>query len=65
MGKMAQLPQISNFKNSKLPESYATFQNVVKNIEGFFFPYFHIYYVAKFGKIIFWMIVTSAKSQNP
>jgi hypothetical protein len=43
MGKLAQICQISNFKNSKLPESYATFQKVAKNIEGFIFSYFHIY----------------------
>jgi hypothetical protein len=49
MSKMAQIRQISNFKNSKLPESYATFQKVAENIEGFIFSYFHIYYVAKFG----------------
>jgi hypothetical protein len=40
MGKMAQIHQISKFKNFKLPESYATFQKVAKNIEGFFFPTF-------------------------
>jgi len=43
MGKLAQICQISNFKNSKLPESYATFQKVAKNIERFIFSYFHIY----------------------
>jgi hypothetical protein len=35
MGKMVQICWISNFKNSKLPESYDNFQKVAKNIEGF------------------------------
>ncbi len=52
MGKMAQIRQISDFKNSKLPVSYDNFQKVAKNIKGFCFvkkKNLHIYYVAKFG----------------
>jgi hypothetical protein len=37
MGKMAQIRQISDFKNSKLPVSYDNFQKVAKNIKGFCF----------------------------
>jgi len=37
MGKMAQICQISNFKNSKSPESYDNFQKVATNIKGFYF----------------------------
>lgn len=37
MGKMTQICQISNFKNSKSPESYDNFQKVAKNIKGFYF----------------------------
>ncbi len=36
-GKMAQICQIWNFKNSKSPESYDNFQKVTKNIKGFYF----------------------------
>ncbi len=41
MGKMAQIRQISNLRNSKSPESYDNFQKVAKNIKGSsFFPSF-------------------------
>jgi len=52
MGKMAQICQISNLKNSKLPEAYDNFQKVAKNIEGFccfLKKNLHIYYVAESG----------------
>jgi hypothetical protein len=50
MGKMAQIRQILNFKNSKLLDFYNNLKKVAKNIEGFcFFSYLHIYYVAKLG----------------
>jgi hypothetical protein len=48
---MAQIRQISNVKNSKMPESYNSFQKVhnqeYRRILVFLF-YLHIYYVAKF-----------------
>jgi hypothetical protein len=34
MGKMAQIRQVSNLRNSKSPESYDNFQKVAKNING-------------------------------
>jgi hypothetical protein len=52
MGKMAQIRSISNFKNSKLPESYDNFQKVsqeYRRILLFFYKNLHIYYVAKSG----------------
>jgi hypothetical protein len=35
MEKMAQICQISKKKNSRLPDFYAKFQQVARNIEGF------------------------------
>jgi hypothetical protein len=37
--------------------------DLVDSPEYIFF-YFHIWYVARFGQIIFWMIATLAISQN-
>ncbi len=44
---------------------YDKLQQIAKNIKGFYFFYFHICYIAKFGLIIFWMIATLTRSQNP
>jgi len=48
---MAQIRQISNVKNSQLPESYNNFQKVGSQEYRrmlFFLKNLHIYYVAKF-----------------
>jgi hypothetical protein len=66
MGKMAQIRQISYFKNSKSPEPYDNFQRVAKDIEGFcFFPTCIHVMLPNSAKNIFWMIATLATSRNP
>ncbi len=62
MQKMEQSCETLNFKKSKGLESFDIFKKITKNI--IFLNYFHIYYVAKLGSIILWMIIILNTPQN-
>jgi hypothetical protein len=67
MGKMAQIRQLLNFKNSKLSNFYNNLKKVAKNIEGFCFFFLSSYLLCSQIWLFFFfgMIVTLAISQNP
>ncbi len=63
--KMDHIHQISKKKNSTSQSLMITYSRYARIQKDSVFFDFHIYYVAKYGKIISWMIATFATSQNP